>query len=144
MPIRRPRAVIDAEVVIVIAPMLVDRARRTMFSIEQYIFATWYAPERRTAQGMIRSHEPWLDGELRDVVLADLYAQKPIALSLIDGAATSGIALASFDAVAVDAVGIHMNGVIPEDVGYLRTLAQQGLGACTLSKIDVPLGMISR
>lgn len=144
MPIRRPRAMIDADVVISLAPMLADKDRRTMLSIEQFLFQTWYVPERRTPQGFIRTHAPWLEGELRDVVLADLYAQKPMTLAFVDGSATAGIVLAGFDAVAVDSVGVHMNGLIPEDVGYLSSLAAQYIGVCTLSKIDVPLGIISR
>ncbi len=143
-PIRRPRSIIDADVVITIAPMLADRNRRTALSIEQFLFATWYVPERRTTHGFVRSHEPWLEGDLRDCVLADLYAQRPIDLAIIDGTATTGIALASFDPVAIDAVAMHMNGIDPESVGYLSVLSQQGLGVCTLSKIDIPLGLISR
>lgn len=144
MPVRRPRAMIDADVVIAIAPMLADKGRRTMLSIEQFLFQTWYVPERRTPSGFIRTHAPWLEGELRDVVLADLYAQRPVTLAFVDGSATAGIVLAGFDAVAVDSVGVHMNGLIPEDVGYLSSLASQNIGVCTLSKIDVPLGIISR
>ena len=144
VPIRRPRSIFDADVVITIAPMLADRSRRTALSIEQFLFATWYVPERRTAIGFVRSHEPWLEGDLRNVVLADLYAQRPITLAVIDGTATAGIALASFDPVALDAVAMHMNGIDPESVGYLSALSQQGLGVCALSRIDVPLGFVSR
>ena len=144
MPIRRPRSIMDADVVISIVPMLADRNRRTALSIEQFLFATWYVPERRTAHGFVRSHEPWLEGDLRDVVLADLYAQRPIDFAIIDGTATAGIALASFDAIAIDSVAMHMNSVDPEAVGYLPALSQQGLGVCALSKIDIPLGLISR
>lgn len=143
-PIRRPRSIIGADVVIVIVPMLADRNRRTLLTIEQFCFSTWYVPERRTVHGFVRSHEPWLEGDLRDIVLADLYTQRPITLAIIDGTATSSIALASFDAIALDAVAMHMNGIDPESVGYLSTLSQQGLGVCALSKIDIPLGMISR
>jgi hypothetical protein len=144
MPIRRPRAIMNADVVIALAPMLADKDRRTMLSIEQYLFQTWYVPERRTPNGFIRTHAPWLEGELRDVVLADLYAQRPVTLAFVDGTATAGVVLAGFDAVAVDSVAVHMHGVMSEDVGYLRSLAEQNIGVCTLSKIDVPLGIISR
>ncbi len=144
MPIRRPRAIVDAGVVIALAPMIANKDQRTMLSIEQFLFQTWYVPERRTPSGTIRTHAPWLEGTLRDVVLADLYAQRPATLVFVDGAATAGVVLAGFDAVAVDSVGVHMNGLIPEDVGYLRTLAERNIGVCTLSKIDVPLGIISR
>lgn len=144
MPIRRPRAIVDADIVISICPMLANSNRRTALSIEQFLFATWYVPERRTAHGFVRSHEPWLEGDLRDVVLADLYAQRPIDFAIIDGTATAGTVLASFDPVAVDTVAMHMNGIDSESVGYLSALAQEGMGVCALSKIDIPLGLISR
>ena len=144
MSVRRPRSIVDADVVISLVPMLADRNRRTALSIEQFLFATWYVPERRTVRGFVRSHEPWLEGDLRDIVLADLYAQRPIDLAIVDGTATAGIVLASFDPVAIDAVAMHMNGIDPESVGYLTALSQQGMGVCALSRIDVPLGFISR
>lgn len=142
MPIRRPRMVMEAEEVIVVAPLLPDVRRPTEFSIEQYIYQTWIVPARSNAAGFIHPHDPWLEGELRDVVLADLYAQKPIALAILDGSASSGVALAGFDAIAVDSVAARMREIDPESVGYLAKLDRLGLGTCVLSKIDVPLGTI--
>ncbi len=144
MPIRRPRSMLDADVVIVLVPMVAQKDRRTSLSIEQYLFQTWYVPERKAPEGFVRTHAPWLEGGLRDIVLADLYSQRPITLALLDGTETAGVFLAGFDAVAVDAVGLRMHDIDPERVGYLCALAEQGLGVCTLSKIDVPLGIISR
>lgn len=134
MPVRRPRAVIDADVVISLT---------SITCIDQFLFQTWYAPVRQTARGMVRTHAPWLEGELQNMVLVDLYAQKPITLAFLDLTSTAGMVLAGFDAVAVDSVGMHVQGISPEDVGYLSSLAARGLGTCTLSKIDVPLGVIS-
>lgn len=142
MPIRRPLRLIEAEAVIVVAPLLSDVRRRTELSIEQYVFATWFVPSRSNAAGFLHPHDPWLEGELRDGVLADLYAQKPIALAFLDGSVSSGVTLASFDAVAVDSVAMRMREIDPESIGYLAELSRQGLGTCALSKIDVPLGVI--
>lgn len=142
MPIRRPRMVIEAEEVIVIAPLLPDVRRRTELTIEQYLFQTWIVPSRSNAAGFLHPHDPWLEGELRDAVLADLYVQKPIALAFLDGSASSGVTLAGFDAIAVDSVAARMREIDPESVGYLAELSRQGLGTCVLSKIDVPLGMM--
>ena len=142
MPIRRPRMVIEAEAVIVVAPLLPDVRRRTELTIEQYLFQTWIVPPRSNAAGFLHPHDPWLEGELRDVVLADLYAQKPIALAFFDGSASSGVTLAGFDAIAVDSVAARMREIDPESVGYLAELSRQGLGTCVLSKIDVPLGIM--
>ena len=140
MPIRRPRMVMEAEVLIVVASLLPDVRRRTELTIEQYLFQTWIVPPRSNAAGFIHPHDPWLEGELRDVVLADLYAQKPITLAFLDGSASSGVSLAGFDAIAVDSVAARMREIDPESVGYLSELSRQGLGTCILSKIDVPLG----
>lgn len=134
MPVRRPRAVIYADVVISLT---------SISCIDQFLFHTWYAPVRQTAQGLVRTHAPWLEGELQNAVLADLYAQKPVTLAFLDLTSTAGFVLAGFDAVAVDSVGMHVRGISPEDVGYLTSLSAQGFGTCTLSKIDVPLGVIS-
>lgn len=142
MPIRRPRFVMEAEAVIVITPLLPDVRRRTELTIEQYLFQTWIVPSRSNAAGFLHPHDPWLEGELRDVVLADLYAQKPIALAFLDGSASSGVTLAGFDAVAVDSVAARMREIDPESVGYLAELSGRGLGTCVLSKIDVPLGIM--
>ena len=144
MPVRRPRVILDADVVMVAVPMFMQKNRNVLLAIEQYLFQTWYVPARKTSEGYGGTHAPWLEGELSDVVLADLYGQKPIALSFLDGSGTVGAMLAGFDAVAVDAVGWRMHDIDPENVGYLRMAAEQGLGVCTLSKIDVPLGIISR
>lgn len=142
MPIRRPRRLIEAEAVIVVAPLLPDVRRRTELAIEQYLFQTWIVPPRSNAARFLHPHDPWLEGDLRNQVLADLYGQKPIALAFLDGSASSGVTLAGFDAIAVDSVAARMRKIDPESIGYLAELSHQGLGTCALSKIDVPLGVI--
>ena len=142
MPIRRPRSVMEAESVIMIASLLPDVRRRTELTIEQYLFQTWIVPARSHTSGFLHPHDPWLEGKLRDMVMADLYAQKPIVLAFLDGSASSGVSLAGFDAIAVDSVAARMREIDPESIGYLAELSGQGLGTCALSKIDVPLGTI--
>ena len=144
MPIRRPKVVIEAEAVIMVGTFLSDVRRRTEYSIEQYLFETWIVPVRSNAAGFIHPHDPWLEGELRDVVLADLYAQKPLMLAFLDGSASVGVTLAGFDAVAVDSVAARMREVDSESVGYLAELSRLGLGTNVLSRIDVPLGVIQQ
>lgn len=143
MTIRRPRVLMEADVVLVVAPLFSDVRRQTEFSIEQYLFHTWIVSPRHGGN-FLHPHDPWLEGELRDVVLTDLYAQKPITLALLDDSVASGVGLASFDVVAVDSVAARMREIDPESVGYLCELSRQGFGTCALSKIDVPLGVISR
>ena len=141
MPIRRPKVTMEAEFVIEIAKMPSDVKRKTEFSIEQFIYSTWLVPPRSNNSKFTRAHDPWLEGELRNEVLADVYAQKPIDLAILDDSNNNAV-LVSFDAVAIDSVGMRMLGVDPEDVGYLSKLYMLGLGTSVLSKIDVPLGVI--
>ncbi|MFC1485779.1 DUF362 domain-containing protein, partial [Candidatus Latescibacterota bacterium] len=48
-----------------------------------------------------------------------------------------GIALASFDPVAVDRVGIELMGINYDDVGYLQWCAQAGLGQGDRNRIKI-------
>ena len=142
MPISRPRMVMEADFVIVIAPMPSNVKTRTEFSIEHFLFNTWFAPSRYYGGEFVRNHDPWLEGDLRNMVLADLYSQKIVNLALLDGVNTNQI-LASFDPIALDTVGMRMMGIDSSEANYLWFLAGQGLGTNVLSKIDVPLNIIS-
>lgn len=141
MPIRRPAAIFDADQVIVLAPMPQKRATSQYFAIAQYVFATWFVPQRASSPGMIESHEPWFEGGLRDAVLSDVYAQRPVALSILDGSREYERVIAGFDPVAVDAVAAFLSGQDADDIGYLSVLSSQGLGVSTLAKINVPLSV---
>lgn len=143
MPIRRQRIAMESDFIISIASMIPDRSQRTSLSIEQWVFQSWIVPPRASSRGTVITHDPWLEGELRDAVIADVYAQKPCQLAIVDGTTTIGSVLAGFDAVAVDSIAVHIAGVDPDQVGYLNVLASKGIGVATLSKIDVPLGVIT-
>lgn len=142
MPIRRPRLAMEADFVISIASLLPNTRSKTLFSIENWIFGSWIVPPRTGLRGMVRRHEPWLEGDLRNIIIADLYAQKPCHLAVIDGAEALGFGLAGYDAVAVDAVMAQCQGFDPEQMRYLSMLAMQGFGVNALSKIDVPLDFL--
>lgn len=144
MPIRRPRIAMEADFCIAVAPMIPDRALRNRLSIEHWVFSTWFVPARSGSVDALHRHEPWLEGELRDDVLADVYAQKPVTFAIVDGSATVGMVFASFDAIAVDSVVRHVVDLDSEDGSYLSRLAAQGMGENRLSRIDVPMGVIVR
>lgn len=136
MMIRRPAIAMNADFVISMTPII-------SFTIENWILNSWIVPPRSSATGMVWNHEPWLEGK-RDHVLAELYEQKICDLGIIDGIDIRNTVLCGFDVVAVDTVGLALEEIDAETVGYLRMLAEREFGVHTLSKIDVPLGLISR
>lgn len=141
MAVCRPKSLIDADVVMMVAQAIPDVRRKTENVIEQYLFATWRVPPRSDS-AFLHPHDPWLEGDLRNEVIADLYAQKPITLAFLDGTTSTGTLLGGFDVVAVDAVAARTRDIDPESIGYLQELSAKGFGTCALSKIDVPLGMM--
>jgi hypothetical protein len=142
MPIIRPKVLIDTDVVMMIGQRIHDVRRKTEGLIEQYLFATWHAPQRNDSR-FFRSHDPWLEGDLHDVVIADLYTQKPITLALYDGSTSDGNLLGGFDAIAVESIAARMRGIDPGSLPYLSALADRGFGTCTMSNINVPIGIIT-
>jgi uncharacterized protein (DUF362 family) len=84
-------------------------------------------------------------------MLAFLYLQKPCDIAVIDGIlgmegdgpvngapVAMGVALAGFDAVAVDSIAATLIGLDPHAIGYLELIAQAGMGVNEMSKLDVP------
>ena len=143
MMVRRPTTAMNADVVISITPMKAERTVNISVAIENWIVNSWIVPSRSSATGLVWNHEPWLEGK-RDRVLTELYCQKPCDLAIIDGIDTQNIVLAGFDAVAVDAVGASLIGIDVAPDSYLSCITDRGYGECALSKIDVPLGIITR
>lgn len=142
MMIRRPATAMSRSFVISIAPIIPSRTEYISFCIENWIRNSWIVPPRSSATGMVWNHEPWLEGK-RDRVIGELYHQKPCDLAIIDGIETRSIVLAGFDPVAVDTVGASLTGIDVASDSYLSLLSERGHGECALSKIDVPLGIVS-
>ncbi len=143
MSIKRPAIIEQADFVISIVSMPIDRKRKTELSIERFVFDTWIVPNRSTSSAFKDPHDPWMEGDLRNLVIADLYSQRAIDLAFIDGTLTTGKVLASFDAVALDTIGLRLLGIDADGVGYLQILMMKGLGESSIAKIDVPLGVIA-
>ncbi len=141
--VRRPATAMNTDFVISITPMNVNRTGNISLSIENWILNSWIVPPRSSATGMVWNHEPWLEGK-RDGVLMELYCQKSCDLAIIDGIDAQNIVLAGFDAVAVDTVGASLVGTDVAADSYLSRISDSGLGECALSRIDVPLGVITR
>lgn len=155
--IRRPKTAMTADFVISIAPLKTHHAAKISLTIENWVFNSWIVPARITSVGSVATHEPWLAGEgTRDAMIAELYAQKPCDMAIIDGvmamegdgpihgiAVRMNVVLAGFDAVAVDTVGTALMGFDAQSIPYLSHIAALNLGTNTLSKIDVPLSVIT-
>lgn len=155
--IRRPRAAVDADVVISIAPLKTHHSAKISLAVENWVFNSWIVPSRITSIGSVMTHEPWLAGDgVRDAMIATIYAQKPCDLAIIDGTTAMegdgpvngtpvrmNVILAGFDAIAVDTVGTALMGIDAQSIPYLAQLASLNLGINTLAKIDVPLAVIT-
>ena len=88
-------------------------------------------------------------------MLAHLFKERPCDVAVIDGilamegagpvrgtAVPMNLALAGFDAVAVDSVAASLMNLDPHAIPYLEMCVQAGLGVNEMSKIDVPLGLV--
>lgn len=91
----------------------------------------------------IHARWPWLHTGYTPAhkTLADVYAEHPAQLAVIDGTQAMegngpasgdevnlGWVIASFNPVAADALAAYLMGLDPHDIGYLHHLDQKGLG----------------
>ena len=152
--VRRPKLALEADLTISVSNLKVHKDYGAAFSVSNWAEGTMIVPPRITAQGRVWSRSPWLSvggPKMMHQMLAFLYTQKPCDVAVIDGIlamegdgpvngapVAMGVALAGFDAVAVDAVAATLIGLDPHGVGYLEMIAQAGKGVNEMSKIDVP------
>lgn len=159
MTIRRSKLAFDADFTISLANMKTDRDIGVALTVNNWTVGTWVVPSRIGAAGMVWSRAPWLHEQgarAHHRALADLFAARRCDVAVVDGilgmegdGPTRGtpvamnIALAGFDAVAVDAVAATLMGIDPHAVGYLEFCAEQGLGVNEMSKIEFPPAVIA-
>jgi uncharacterized protein (DUF362 family) len=152
--VRRPKLVLEADLTISLSNLKVHKDYGAALTVSNWAEGTMLVPPRLTALGQVWSRSPWLSvggPKAMHQMLAFLYAQKPCDVAIIDGilamegdgpvngsAVAMGVALAGFDAVAVDAVAATLMGLDPHAIGYLELLTAQNLGTNEMSKIDVP------
>ena len=154
MPIRRAKTAYDADFTISLTPMKTHGGCVASLAIENWAHGTWVVPPRIGAHGMVWSRQPWLE-EAHHEVLAHLFKERPCDVAVIDGilamegagpvrgtAVPMNLALAGFDAVAVDSVAASLMNLDPHAIPYLEMCVQAGLGVNEMSKIDVPLGLV--
>ncbi len=152
--VRRPRLVMDADLTVSISNLKTHKDYGVALSVSNWAEGSMLVPSRLTAQGQVWSRAPWLMvGGAANMhrLLAFLYTQKPCDLAVIDGIlgmegdgpvnggpVAMGVALAGFDAVAVDAVAATLMGIDAHAIGYLEFLAEAGLGVNDMAKLDIP------
>lgn len=153
--VRRAKEAMHAEVKISLGMLKTHRQYGACLSVANWAEGTWIVPPRQTIAGRVFTRAPWLaaegvQGALR--FIHELYAFAPADVGVIDGflgmegdgptdgtAIHVGVALASMDPLAVDAVGVTLMGIDPHALGYLDALAREGRGTIEVSKMDVPL-----
>ncbi|MEK7183578.1 MAG: DUF362 domain-containing protein [Patescibacteria group bacterium] len=152
--LRRPKLAMDADFTISVSNLKIHKDYGAALSVSNWAEGTMLVPPRITIQGRVWSRSPWLSiggSKSMHQMLAFLYTQKPCDVAVIDGIlamegdgpvngapVAMGVALAGFDAVAVDAIAATLIGLDPHGIGYLEMIAQAGKGVNEMSKIDVP------
>lgn len=153
--VRRSQEAVRAEVKISLAMLKTHRQYGACLSVANWVEGTWIVPPRQTIAGRVFSRAPWLaaggvEGAHR--LLEQLYAYAPADVAVIDGflgmegdgptdgtAIHVGVALASMDPLAADAVGATLMGIDPRALAYLDALAREGRGTIDVAELDVPL-----
>lgn len=159
MTIRRSKMAHDADFTISLTAMKTHRDTGVSLSVKNWALGTWVVPPRIGLTGRVWSRAPWMHAQgprAHHRAIADLFKQRPCDVAVVDGilamegdgptrgsAVPMNIALAGFDAVAVDAIAATMMGVDPHAVGYLEFCAEQGVGVNDVAKIDFPPAVIA-
>ena len=157
--LRRSKLAMDADLTISVSNLKTHHDYGAALSVTNWAEGTMIVPPRVTVLGRVWSRAPWLSvggPKVMHQLLAFLYTQKPCDVAVIDGIlamegdgpvnggpVSVGVALAGFDAVAVDSIAATIMGLDPHGLGYLEMIAQAGKGVNEMSRIDVPLLIVT-
>ncbi len=152
--VRRPELAMTADLVISVSNLKTHKDYGAGLTVSNWAEGTMIVPPRITTLGRVWSRAPWLTAnglEQAHAILAGLYAHKPAHVGVIDGilamegegpvngsVVPMNVVMAGMDPVAVDAVAATLMGFDPHAIGYLESVASQGLGINDMSKIEVP------
>ena len=156
--VRRAKEALQADVKISLGTLKTHRLYGACLSLANWVEGTWIVPPRQTISGRVFTRSPWLaaDGDRgAHEIIRQLYEQHPVDIAVLDGflgmegdgptdgtAIHVGVAIASMDAVATDAIGATLMGIDPRALGYLDGLAQAGKGIIDIADMDVPLQLL--
>ncbi len=139
-PISFSKIVAESDLNIVVVPAKMHKYYTVSFSIKTHIVGSMVVP-----RSLLGLHErwPWLHTSYRAAhrTLAEVYAEHPAGLALIDGTQAMegngptsgrrvdlGWLIASQNPVAADGLAAWLMGFRPDDIGYLHHLEAKGLG----------------
>lgn len=156
--VRRAKEAIHAEIKISLGTLKTHRQYGACLSVANWAEGTWIVPPRQTIAGRVFTRAPWLSVEGivgAQRVVEQLYEKYPADVGILDGflgmegdgptdgaAIHVGVAVASMDALATDAIGAMLMGIDPRAIGYLDGLARAGRGTIDVAKMDVPLQLL--
>lgn len=148
-PIGFSKTVAESNFTIVVVPAKMHSYYIVTLSLKTHIVGSQVV--KRSPFG-IHARWPWLHTGYKPahLTLADVYAEHPADLAIIDGTHAMegngpasgeqvdlGWLIASFNPVAADALATYLMGLDPKDVGYLYHLDKKGLGPIDISKMKI-------
>lgn len=158
MVMRRPKTIVESDLKICLSNLKTHKEYGASLTVSSWAEGTMLVPPRIGVLGRVWSRAPWLSVEgpaMTHRALAFLFEQTPCDVAVIDGilamegdgpvdgtSVSMGIAIAGFDAAAVDALGATLIGLDPHVIGYLENLAATGKWTNDISKINVPLEVL--
>lgn len=148
-PIPFSKTVAESDFNIVVVPAKMHAYTIVSLSIKTHIIGSQVVP--RSPFG-IYARWPWNHtgyGPFHKT-LADVYADHPAQLAIIDGTQAMegngpqsgtevnlGWVIASFNPVAADALAAYLMGLKPTDIGYLHYLDEKGLGPVDPREMEI-------
>ena len=148
-PIGFSKTVAESDLTIVVVPAKMHSYYIVSLSVKTHIVGSEVV--KRSPFG-IHARWPWLHTGYLPAhrTLADVYADHPADLAIIDGTAAMegngpaagtsvelGWLIASFNPVAADSLAAYLMGLDPHDIGYLVFLEDKGLGPINPSDMDI-------
>lgn len=148
-PIGFSRTVAESDFVIAVVPAKMHNYFGVTLSIKTQVVGSMVVPANMMGKHM---RWPWVLTDITSAshTLADVFADHPAHLAIIDGVQTmegNGPAdgdmadthwlVASFNPVSADALAAYLMGWEVHDIGYLHFLNEKGLGPIDISEMDI-------
>jgi uncharacterized protein (DUF362 family) len=148
-PIGFSKLVAESDCTIVVVPAKMHLYTLVSLSVKTHVVGSQVV--RRTPFG-IYARWPWNHTGYPQIhkTLADVYAERPASVAVIDGTQAMegdgpshgntvnlGWVIASLNPVAADALAVYLMGLDPLSVGYLALLNEKGFGPIEVSAMDV-------
>ncbi len=148
-PIGFSKTVAESDFNIVVVPAKMHSYYTVSLSLKTHIVGSQIVPKSPFG---IHARWPWVHTGYKSahMTLADVYADHPAQLAIIDGTQAMegngpasgdevnlGWLIASFNPVAADALASYLMGLNPDDIGYLYFLNEKDLGPIHKEEINI-------